>query len=436
MSVHNAAHPDNVNARSILRLALPALGVLAAMPLYLLLDTAVVGRLGSQELAALGAAATIQSVVTTQLTFLSYGTTSRAARHFGAGRRAEAVGEGLQATYVAIGVGMVLAIGMWSGADTLAMWMTGNAQTAALTAQWLKVAALAIPVALTIMAGNGWLRGVQDTVKTLRFTLSGVIPGAIAIPFFVSWWGLVGSAWANVLGMSIVSALFLSELFVQHKGSWKVDFGIIGKQLLLGRDLIVRSLSFQVTFVSAAAVAARFGTSALAAHQVMLQLWNFLVLALDALAIAAQTLVGAALGGGSIKNARETGKKIVGYSTVFALVLAVVLAGGAAIIPRIFTADESVHAQMHIPWWIMVGLVIVGGVLFALDGVLLGAGDAAFLRTVTVVSALLGFLPGIWLAYFFGWGLPGVWTGLAVFICARAAAGYLRFNSMKWAIVG
>lgn len=436
MTTSNSNSTGHVSAGKVFGLALPALGVLAAMPLYLLLDTAVVGRLGAQQLAALGAAAAVQSVVTTQLTFLSYGTTARSSRLFGSGKKDEAVAEGVQATYVALIVGFALACVMWLFGGQIALWMTGNPETAELTASWLHVAALAIPITLVEMAGNGWLRGIQDTKKPLYFTLAGLIPGAVAVPIFVHFWGLVGSAWANVLGMGIIAVFFLLELKKQHTGSWHLRPSIIKRQLVLGRDLIIRSASLQVAFLSAAAVAARFGTASLAAHQVMLQIWNFLTLVLDSLAIAAQSLIGAALGAKSVDTARAAGQKIMGYSVIFSGGLAAVFALGAAFIPRIFTNDEAVLEAMRVPWWIMIAMIVAGGVLFAIDGVLLGAGDAAFLRTITVGSVIVGFLPGILFAHFLDLGLAGIWCGLAAFIGLRTIAVVFRFYSMRWAVVG
>lgn len=427
--------PIKVTAGEVFRLAIPALGVLAAMPLYLLLDTAVVGRLGAGELASLGAAATLHSVVTTQLTFLSYGTTARASRLYGAGKREEAVAEGVQATWVAVGVGLLLATIMWLFAGTFATWLTGNPDTAQGTALWLRIAAIAIPLTLIEMAGNGWMRGVQNTRKPLYFTLAGMIPGAIAVPIFVHLWGLAGSAIATVLGMGIIACFFLMELRREHTGSWAVKWDVVRRQLVLGRDLIVRSLSFQVAFLSAAAVASRIGTAQLAAHQIMMQMWNFLSLVLDSLAIAAQALTGAALGAGSARYARTVGTKVTLYSTCFSVSLAAVLALGSQFIPHIFTTSPEVLHVIAGPWWVMTFLVVIGGVLFALDGVLLGAGDAAFLRTLTLGAVLLGFLPGVWLAYALGAGLAGVWGGIAAFILIRMLGVVWRFYSMRWARV-
>ncbi|GAB3941239.1 MATE family efflux transporter [Corynebacterium tapiri] len=421
---------------TILRLALPALGVLAAMPLYLLLDTAVVGRLGAAQLAALAAGTAVQSTVTTQLTFLSYGTTARSSRLFGAGKREAAVAEGVHATWLGLAVGCVLAILVWIFAGPIAGALTPEDEVARSAARWMRVAALAIPFSLVVMAGNGWMRGIQDTRRPLIFVLAGLIPGAIAVVVLVNAYGLVGSAMANVLGMAISAILFVWCLAREHSGSWRPELRIIGRQLVMGRDLIARSLSFQVAFLSAAAVAARFGAPPLAAHQIMLQLWNFLTLVLDSLAIAAQTLTGAALGKGSVDKARITGVRVTLYSTVFAVALAGVFALGAGVIPRLFTNDAAVLSALATPWWVLIGLILMGGVVFALDGVLLGAGDAAFLRTISIGSVLLGFLPGVWLSYALGGGLTGVWLGLGAFIALRLIAVVWRFQSMKWAVVG
>ncbi|GAA1475031.1 MATE family efflux transporter [Corynebacterium felinum] len=426
-------------AAGILGLALPALGVLLATPVFLLLDTAVVGHVGGAVmLAALAAGTTLYGIVTTQLTFLSYGTTARSARFFGQGNTAQAIAEGVQATWLAVGIGLILALCMFVGAPWFTLWLSADEQVSALATSWLRVACMGIPLVLIQMAGNGWLRGIQNTKAPLVFTLAGVIPGAALIPVLVIRMGIVGSAWATVAGTAIEACCFLTALVRAqgaHGGRWRPQPKVMRQQLVLGRDLIVRSLSFQIAFVSAAAVAGRMGASSLAAHQVLLQLWNFLSLALDSLAIAAQSLVGAALGAGSVRAAKKVGQKVVWYSALFSAVLAVVLGAGFQVIPRLFTVDVSVLSALAGPWWQLVGMIVVGGVVFALDGVLLGAADAAFLRTVTVCAVLCGFLPGVWLALVFGTGLVGVWWGIVAFMVIRLAGVVFRFGSMKWAQV-
>lgn len=423
------------SARDILRLALPALGVLAAMPLYLLLDTAIVGRLGTRELAALAAATAIQSTVTTQLTFLSYGTTARSSRFFGMGQRSRAVAEGVQATWVALLVGGVLGALVWFFAQPLAMALAGEATTAAAAASWLRISAFAIPLTLIIMAGNGWMRGVQNTRMPFVFTLCGVVPGAIALPILVGRFGLNGSAWANLLGMGITALLFLTKLVNEHGAgnAWAPKWGVIKEQLVLGRDLILRSLSFQISLLTAAAVAGRFGVVALAAHQLLLQLWNFLTLVLDSLAIAAQTLTGSALGRGGVRQARAVGEKTVQFSMIFSVALAAIFALFGSGIQGIFTEDPEVVDTLSAPWWLLIAMILAGGVVFALDGVLLGAADAAFLRNLTLFSLLGIALPIIVLSAVFGWGLTGIWVGQLAQVVARLVGVVWRFNSMRWA---
>lgn len=425
--------------RDILLLALPALGVLAANPLYLLLDTAIVGRLGTAQLAALAAGAAIQSTVTTQLTFLSYGTTARSSRFYGAGQRDKAVAEGVQSTWVALGVGTLLALVVGVFAQPLAQALAGDYDTSVRAAQWMRVAALAVPMTLVIMAGNGWLRGVQNTRLPFYLTLCGLVPGAALLPVLVGRYGLVGSAVSNVIGMGITALLFLVVLAREHRsygGSWAPRWDVIKQQLVLGRDLILRSLSFQVSLLTAASVAGRFGVVALAAHQLMLQLWNFLTLVLDSLAIAAQTLTGAALGRGGAAQARAVGLQALRYSMIFAVALSGVFAVFGAQIQGLFTSDPEVMDTLRVPWLLLIAMIVAGGAVFALDGVLLGASDAAFLRNLTLFSLLAVALPIIVASGIFAWGLTGIWVGQLAQVVVRLVGVVWRFRSMRWAVSG
>lgn len=431
-----------VTGRRIAGLAFPALGVLAAEPIYLLLDTAVVGRLGALPLAGLAVGGLILSLVGSQLTFLSYGTTSRSARSFGAGDRAGAVGEGVQATWLALALGVFIVVVVQALAPFLLTAIAGSRGGIAETAlPWLRVAILAVPAILISMAGNGWLRGVQDTVRPLRYVLVGVGISAVLCPMLVFGWlglprlGLTGSAVANLVGQWIAAALFGYAL-LSERVSLRLRPDVLRAQLTMGRDLVLRSLAFQVCFLSAGAVAARFGAAAVAAHQVVLQLWNFLALVLDSLAIAAQSLVGAALGAGEPAHAKTVARRVTVYSAAAATVLAAVFAVGSGVLPAVFTADHAVRDQIGIPWWFMVAQLPIAGVVFALDGVLLGAGDAKFMRNATLISALIGFLPLIWLSLAFGWGLLGIWSGLSTFMVLRLVFVGWRAFSGRWLVPG
>lgn len=436
---------SRASGRRIAALALPALGVLAAEPIYLLFDVAVVGRLGALSLAGLAVGGLILSVLSSQLTFLSYGTTARSARFYGAGDRAAAVREGVQATWLAVGLGAVIVAVVQAFAVPVVSAISGSgaggADIAEAALPWLRVAIAAAPAILVSMAGNGWMRGVQDTVRPLRYVLLGFGVSAALCPLLVyGWlgmprWGLAGSAVANLTGQWLAAGLFFRALLVERV-PLRLDVAVLRAQLVMGRDLVLRTMAFQACFISAAAVAARFGAAAVAAHQVVLQLWNFLALVLDSLAIAAQSLVGAALGAGRMPAAKSVAWRVTAFSTVAATVLAAVFALGASVLPSLFTDDRSVLDAMGVPWWFMVAQLPVAGVVFALDGVLLGAGDAAFMRTATLISALVGFLPLIWLSLAFGWGLMGIWSGLSAFMVLRLGFVGWRAFSGRWLVPG
>jgi putative MATE family efflux protein len=426
-----------VPLKQVLGLAVPALGVLAAEPLYLLVDTAVVGHLGAVPLGALSVGAIVLAQISTQLTFLSYGTTARTARLHGAGRRADAVAEGVQATWLAIAVGAVL-IGVGQlFARPVAELLAGQGEVADAAVGWLRIALFGTPFILVTMAGNGWMRGVQDARRPLRYVLVGNGISAVLCPVLVYGvdWGLEGSAVANVVAQVLSATLFLRALRVERV-SLRPQPAVMRAQLALGRDLVLRSLAFQACFVSATTVAAHHSTAAVGAHQIVLQLWTFLALLLDSLAIAAQSLIGAALGRDDERQARGLAWQVTGYGLIFGIGLGVVFAALAGVLPHVFTSDTSVLGEVPHAWWFFVALQPIAGVVFALDGVLLGAGDAAFLRTATLLAAAVGFLPFVWLSFALDWGLAGIWTGLSLFMILRLVAVLARTRSGRWAVLG
>lgn len=430
-----------VTSRRIAGLAFPALGVLAAEPVYLLFDLAVVGRLGAVALAGLAIGALIMGVLSSQLTFLSYGTTARSARFYGAGDRGAAVGEGVQATWLALGIGTAIVAVVQVVTVPLVSALAGSGEIADAALPWVRIASFAVPAILIAAAGNGWMRGVQDTVRPLRYVITGFAVSAVLCPLLVYGWlgfprlELAGSAVANVVGQWLAALLFCWALLAE-KVPLRVQPAVLRAQVVMGRDLVVRTMAFQACFVSAGAVAARFGAAAVAAHQVVLQLWNFLALVLDSLAIAAQSLVGAALGAGQVGYAKSVAWRVTVFSAAAAAVLSIAFALGASVLPGVFTDDRSVLAEIGVPWWFLVAQLPIAGIVFALDGVLLGAGDATFMRNATLASALIGFLPLIWLSLAFGWGLLGIWSGLTTFMVLRLAFVGWRAFSGRWLIPG
>ncbi len=427
----------HVRVRQIARLALPALVILAAEPLYVLVDTAVVGHLGSQALAALAVGGTILTLVAWLGTVLAYGTTGRSARQFGAGDRTAAIAEGVQASWLALSAGVFVAIAAQFAADPLARALVGGSEIAGPAADWLRVAALGAPGLMLATAGNGWLRGIQDTRRPLSYVVGAFALSAILCPIFVYAFGLglVGSAIANAVAQTVAGILFLRALVLERVGL-RPNLTVMGRQLVVARDLILRGLAFQACFLSATAVVGRFSVTALAAHQIALQLWLFCALALDAVAIAAQSLVGASLGGGRGEEARSLANRIAVIGGVCGLGLGILIAAGAWVVPGWFSSDPAVHEQAMVAWpWFAV-MQPLAGVVFALDGVLIGAGDVRYMRNLTLLAALGGFLPAIWTAHVLQLGLGGVWAGLTLFIVIRLAALLLRMRSGRWVVTG
>ena len=363
------AGPGARCARS-LRLAGPALPVLAAEPLYLLVDTAVVGRLGAVPLAGLAVAGVVFAQVTGQLNFLSYGTTARAARLHGAGRRSAAVGEGVQATWLALAVGLVvLGVGQLV-AGPVARALGDGGAVAAAAESWLRIALCGAPLVLVTLAGNGWMRGVQDTVRPLRYVLAGNGLSALLCPLLVHGVG-PGRAGARGLGggerrraRPSAPALFLAALR-RERAAAPADAPVAlrpvpGAAARAARAWAAtcspRSLAFQACFLSAAAVAARFGAPTVAAHQIVLQLWVFRRWCSTRWRSRRSRWSGRRSAAGDVRRARgagPAGRAATGWCSG---------RGSACCSPRwpgccraVFTTDAAVLAAVPVAWWFFVG---------------------------------------------------------------------------------
>lgn len=411
--------------------------MLAAEPLYLLVDTAVVGHLGSRQLAGLGVGAALMSLLTIVGTFVEYGTTSRAARWYGAGRLDAALNEGVQASWLAAGIGVVVVALGEALAGPLTGLLAGSSATQQAAESWFRIAVLGMPGVLLVLAGNGWMRGVQRTREPVWIVVAANALSAAASPVLVypAGLGLRGSAIANVAAQAIGAALFLRAL-ARATDARRPERSVMRAQVVVGRDLILRAAAFQVAFLTAAAVASRMGTAQIAAHQIGLQLWEFTALLLDSFAIAAQSLVGAALGASDADGARAMAWQVARWGGYAGVGFAAVYAAGWSLIPRIFTSSPAVLHQAHVLWPWLLGMLPAAGIVFALDGVLIGAGDVGFLRTLTIVGAVGAYAPLSLAALHWHWGLGGVWAGLTAFILVRLVGMLWRTRGERWLVLG
>ena len=419
--------PATASPQTILSLALPALGALAAGPLYLLVDTAIVGHLGRTPLAGLAVAGTVITAVIGIATFLEYGTTGGVARALGAGRREAALDLAVQATWLALVTGLLMTAAVELAAPTVVAVISGGdagVQQQALT--WLRVAALGLPFVCVALAGQGWLRGVQDTVTPFAvvLTANAVSAALSAVLVYGAHLGIRGSAIANALAQSASAVIFAAAL-ARRGAHLRPSPRRMAVQLAAARDLGTRTLAFLVSFSVATAVAAHIGPVTVAAHQIAIQLWSFLALSLDA-------LVGSAVGAGDVAAAKELARRLVRWGLVTGTAVSVVLLAGTTLIPRLFTSDPAVLATVRSAWWYLALMQPAAAVVFVLDGVLIGAGDTAYLAAVTTGAGLLVYLPLALLAGAAGLGLGGVWFGLTCFVLVRLAACLVRMRGTRW----
>ena len=424
--------------KEILKLALPALGALAAEPLYVLVDTAIVGHLGTPQLAALALAGTVLTGTFTLFNFLTYGTTAQVARYHGAGHEVVAGRLAAQALWLSSAIGLVLLVLALALAVPAVQGMGGSGHTGSLAVLYLRIGALGLPFALIALAGQGYLRGMSSMRRPLVIVAAanGVNVVLELLFVYVFHWGLAGSAWGTVIAQTGMGAAFAIELLRAPADDRRPRAELMRPLAKVGRDIFVRTTALYASFLVASAVLARVGSASLGAHQVAFQLWTFLALVLDAVAIAGQVMVGRALGADRADEAYEASLRMLGWSFVVGGAFAAVMLGLTNVLPHAFTSDDRVLDRLHAIWPIFALMQPLNGLVFALDGILIGASDTRFLKWSMLFASVAVFVPIALLALQLDWGIVGVWLGLAALIVARLATCGARFAGRRWAVTG
>jgi putative MATE family efflux protein len=421
--------------REILLLALPALGALAAEPLYVLVDTAIVGHLGTTQLASLAIAATVLSTAFTIFNFLTYGTTAQVSRLHGAGRDRDAAALGSQALWLALGIGLLLLVVIELTAPAVVSLMGGEGEVADGAVLYLRISALGSPLFILASAAQGFLRGMSDLRTPLLILVAAHIANVLLELLFVYGfdWGLKGSAWGTVIAQAGMAGAFFA---VQYRAGLERPHPDKMRPLMrIGSEIAVRTAALTGSFLLGSAVLARVGAASLGAHQIAFQLWVFLALVLDAIAIAGQVMVGRMLGAGAAGGARAAALRMIGWATAIGALFGAVLFALGDFVPELFTNDPAVIAKAGEIWPLFALMMPFNGAVFALDGILIGAGDTRYLMWGMLAAAAV-YIPIALLSLHLGWGITGVWWGLIALIAVRLVTCGARFAGSRWALTG
>ncbi|MGW0292368.1 MATE family efflux transporter [Streptomyces tuirus] len=426
--------------REIVALALPAFGALVAEPLFLMTDTAIVGHLGTAQLAGLGIASALLMTAVSIFVFLAYATTAAVARRVGAGDLQAAIRQGMDGIWLALLLGAaVVAVALPTAPHLVDLFGASDAATPyAIT--YLRISALGIPAMLVVLAATGVLRGLQDTRTPLYVAIAGFAAnGALnAGLVYGAGMGIAGSAWGTVIAQCGMAAAYLAVVLRgarKHGASLRPDAAGIRASAQAGVPLLVRTLSLRAILMIATAVAARLGDADIAAHQIILSLWNLLAFALDAIAIAGQAIIGRYLGAGDAQGARDACRRMVEWGIAVGVVLGVlVVATRPAFLP-LFTSDPGVK-DVALPALIIVALSQpISGIVFVLDGVLMGAGDGPYLAWAMLLT-LAVFTPVALLVPVLGGGLTALWATMALMMTVRMVTLWVRARSGRWIVTG
>jgi putative MATE family efflux protein len=426
--------------REIARLAIPALGALVAEPLYVLTDTAIVGHLGTPQLGGLAVASTLLLTLYAVFVFLAYGTTAAVSRLLGAGDHRAAAHQAVQSLWLAALIGVAVAAAGLLAADALVglMGAEGAVRTNALV--YLRISIFGVPALLIVLAGTGYLRGLQDTRTPLVIAVGTVLLNLVLEVTLVYGFGqgIGASALTTVVAQWTAAGVYL----------WRVGRAAAAQQVDLaphpaslrrlgavGRDLLVRTAALRASLLVATAVATRLGTVDVAAHQIAFEVWAFRALALDAVAIAGQAMVGRALGAGDAAAARGAGRRMIEWGLAFGALVGVALFAVRTTLPHLFSGDPAVVGLAgFLLLWVAV-LQPVNALAFVLDGILIGAGDMRFLAWAMVGAAAVFIPPAVAVAALDA-GIGWLWASIGLLMVARAVALLARFAGDRWVVVG
>ncbi|GAB3192978.1 MATE family efflux transporter [Nesterenkonia suensis] len=431
--------------RQILALAVPALGALVAEPLFLLADTAIIGRLGVDELAGAALGITVMHTVTGLMIFLAYSTTPAVARYVGAGKLAKALAAGRDGLWLALILGAVLAAAGVAFGEGLLASMGSSGAMHGHAWDYLVWSMPGVPAILLVFAATGVLRGMQDTTTPLIVAAAGFGANIVLNLVLVHPMGLgvAGAAIGTSLAQWGMAAVYLI-IIVPRLRAQAVSLGVdpigLRRAFSVGSWMMLRTVSLRAAIVATVLVATDLGADALAAHQVTFTVFSTLAFVLDALAIAAQALIGKELGASRLDVARRLTRIMILWGLGFGVITGAVIAAVAPFGAGLFTPDAQVAAMITAALFVVAAAQPISGYVFVLDGVLMGAGDVRYLAIAGVLNLALYF-PVLW--WISTRGLTGVeavvwlWIGYAVvFIGARALTLGLRTASGRWMVVG
>ncbi|MFD6474157.1 MATE family efflux transporter [Streptomyces anulatus] len=426
--------------REIIALAVPAFGALVAEPLFVMVDSAVVGHLGTPQLAGLGIAAALLMTAVSIFVFLAYATTAAVARRVGAGDLPAAIRQGMDGIWLALLLGAaVVAL-----AVPTAPWLVdvfGASDTAAPYAiTYLRISILGIPAMLVVLAATGVLRGLQDTRTPLYVAIGGfTVNAALNVTLvYGAGLGIAGSAWGTVIAQVGMAAAYLVVVIRgarRHGASLRPDAAGIRASAQAGVPLLIRTLSLRAVLMIATAVAARLGDVDIAAHQIILSLWSLTAFALDAIAIAGQAIIGRYLGANDEKGAREACRRMVEWGLGCGIALGVLIVLARPLFIPLFTSDPSVKDTLLPALLVVAVSQPIAGVVFVLDGVLMGAGDGRYLAWAMLVT-LAVFAPVALLVPSLGGGLTALWWAMTLMMAVRLVTLWLRTRSGRWIVTG
>lgn len=424
--------PDELSRRQVLHIAWPIILSNLSTPLLGLVDTAVIGNLGDASLlGAIAIGAVIFSFVYWGFGFLRMGTTALVAQAVGANQHREASAVFLRAAILGVCIGALLVVLQTPIAVASLGLLDGSAEVESAANAYFSVRIMGAPFSLALLAVMGYLLGIQatGTVLLLNLVLNGLNILLDLVFVLVLGWGVEGVALATVIAE--VSALTIGILVLRPrlKRTGSVALSLLfnaaelSRMFRVNRDIMIRTLCLIFAFAWFTNQGASQGDVILATNAILMQFVTFSAFFLDGFALAAETLVGAAVGARNRAKINQSIRYVFELGIVTASLLSCFFwLGGEAVI-SLLTNIESVRDSTAVFIWWAIFAPIVSVWCYLLDGVFIGATKTPEMRNAMLAS-LIAFL-GMWWLVTPQFGNHGLWLALYCYFIARTISlGY------------
>lgn len=431
--------------REVWLLAYPIVVTMLSRTAMMFVDTAMVGRLGSTELAAVGLAGILTWTLFSFFQGFLGSVNTFVAQRYGAGNQRGITVVAWQGIYLALGSYLLILLINQFTEPAFAL-MKPSPEVQRLAGIYTKIRLYGGITVFISFGLGGFLRGIGDTKTPMRIEiLANIVNLLLDYLLIFGKFGcprleIVGAAIATLIAGAVAAVCYFvvflsrkSNQAFQTRSYFQIDFRDLRRVLRIGLPMGVHNLMDLGSFTVFVALVGRMGDIALAANNAGVTLISTSFMPLYGFSMAATTLVGHYIGAGQLPYARRSGYTAIKMGVVYTFFVAIAFFAVPEFLISLVTPNPEVIRLGTRLLFFAALFQLSDGFGICASGALKGAGDTFFTMCVSIGYAWLLFLPLAYaLGFWLGYGVPGAWCGATIYIILAGITYFLRFRSNRW----